>query len=152
MVSGSLWRMHLDMLTYRHHHVSLNTVSLQSAIGFYKLLGFAERHRYSDSSVTIVHLLGSGGIIELFHYSDLSLSRDPARDVPHSKKIGLDHFSLQVDDIEAAYNALKACAVSQVMTGRTGIDYFFVADPDGNRVEIIKDGRAILPAANAAKP
>jgi catechol 2,3-dioxygenase-like lactoylglutathione lyase family enzyme len=131
------------MITYRHHHVSIKTLSLQAAIDFYKLLGFAEIYRYSDAALAIVHLLGSGGLVELFCYSDSTSFRTPANDVPHSNRIGLDHFSMQVDDIGAAYNELKSFAISEVRAGRTNIDYFFISDPDGNRIEIVRDARGL---------
>lgn len=136
------------MLTYRYHHVSINTLSLEAAIEFYKLLGFIESYRYSDDAVTIVHLLGRGGLLELFCYAESTLLHFPVCDVPHSKRVGLDHFSLQVDDIHAAYNDFKEFAVGEVSRGRTGIDYFFITDPDGNLIEIVNDIRGILLDAN----
>ncbi len=136
------------MLSYSHHHVSINTLSLEAALGFYKLLGFVESHRYSDDAVTIVHLSGGGGLIEVFCYADSTLSPSQECDVPHSKKIGIEHFSLHVDDIHAAHDDLKEFAVCEVSAGRTGIDYFFISDPDGNRIEIVRDVRSFSLNAN----
>lgn len=129
------------MPDYRYHHVSINTLSLDSAVCFYRHLGFSECYRYSDDSVTIVHLLGGGGIVELFLYSNPPSSRSPTHDAPHSQRVGLDHFSLQVDDVNKAYAELRQFAVCEVKAGRTGIDYFFVKDPDGTLIEIVKDVR-----------
>lgn len=131
------------MPNYHHHHVSINTVSLDASVTFYKVLGFSECHWYSDKAVTIVHLLGRGGIVELFRYADSTLSPFRAGDVPHSKRIGLDHFALQVDDLHAAYEHLREFRVSEVAIGLTGINYFFVSDPDGNRIEIVNDPRGL---------
>jgi hypothetical protein len=50
---------------------------------------------------------------------------------------------MQVDDIGAAYNELKSFAISEVRAGRTNIDYFFISDPDGNRIEIVRDARGL---------
>ena len=126
---------------YHHHHVSINTVSLDASVAFYKVLGFHECHRYSDKAVTIVHLLGLGGIVELFCYADSTLLPFDSGGVPHQKRIGLDHFALQVADIHAAYEHLREFRISEVAVGLTGIHYFFISDPDGNRIEIVKDAR-----------
>lgn len=136
------------MPDYRHHHVSVNTASLDASVAFYKVLGFHERHRYSDKAVTIVHLLGCGGIVELFSYADSTLLPFSSGGVPHKKRIGLDHFALQVDDIHEAHEHLREFRVSEVAVGRTGIHYFFVSDPDGNRIEIVHDPRGLAPELN----
>lgn len=132
------------MLEFKHHHVSLNTRNLESTVEFYSLLGFTEAFRFENDKVTIVHLLGCGGIIELFYHNELihdeiSLSCTPI----HSKRTGLNHFSLQVQDIEAAFIKLKDLATGKVIKGRTLIKYFFITDPDGNLVEIVEDSRSL---------
>lgn len=131
------------MLTCRHHHVSINTLSLDASINFYRVLGFVECYRYHDNEVTIVHLLGQGGFVELFCYVNPTMSRSCASDVAHSNRLGFDHFSMQVDDIYVAHNELREYRASEVALGRTGIRYFFILDPDGNRIEIVSDDREL---------
>ena len=49
------------------------------------------------------------------------------------------HVALQVDDAQAARAALRARGVEVRETVPiAGVDRFFVADPDGNRVELIQ--------------
>ena len=117
---------------------------LDKSIRFYKILGFAEKYRYADDSVTIVHLLNQSLLIELFRYSNAPLTKSISNDVEHGNIIGIEHFALQVDDIQEAFKELKKFSVCNVSKGRTGIDYFFIVDPDNNRIEIVKDTRLLL--------
>jgi glyoxylase I family protein len=132
------------MVHYNNHHVSVNVTDLDKSIRFYKILGFEERHRYADDSVIIVHLLSKTLLIELFNYSNAKPTRSKFSDVEHKDIIGIEHFSLQVDDIQEAFKELEPFSVCEISKGRTGIDYFFIVDPDGNRIEIVKDIRQLL--------
>lgn len=132
------------MVLYNSHHVSMNVTDLDKSIRFYKMFGFAERYRYADDSVTIVHLLSQSLLVELFHYSNAPPTKSISNDIEHCDIIGIEHFSLQVDDIQEAFKELKQFSVCNVSKGRTGIDYFFIVDPDGNRIEIVKDTRLLL--------
>jgi catechol 2,3-dioxygenase-like lactoylglutathione lyase family enzyme len=71
----------------------------------------------ADSAGQVIHLLGH-----------------PERD-PRSRR----HFCLWVADVHAAARHVEACG-SQVLWDRKykirGIDRFFTADPDGNRIEV----------------
>ena len=131
------------MIVYTSHHVSLNVTGLEKSIRFYERLGFAEKHRYADDSVIIVHLLGQNLLVELFHYSNAFSTKSIPSDIQHCDIIGIEHFSLQVDDIHEAFEELKQFSICNVSKGRTGIDYFFITDPDGNRIEIVRDTRML---------
>ena len=132
------------MTLYKNHHVSINVTDIDNSTKFYKILGFVEVYRYADDSVTIVHLLNQNFLIELFRYSNAPQTKSIPNDVEHSDIIGIDHFSLQVDDIHEAFEELKNYSdCSNVSRGRTEIDYFFIADPDNNRIEIVKDTRRL---------
>jgi len=130
------------------HHVSINVVDLDRAIGFYKLLGLNECYRYTapDGSVIIVHLISDNFILELFTYPNAPLAKSIPNDTAHENIIGIEHFSMSVDDIETAYLSLQKHSLCTVTEGRTGISFFFIADPDGNRIEIVKDSRNLKSA------
>lgn len=58
-----------------------------------------------------------------------------------SQKCGYQHFCLEVDDIEAAWQHAIGhgiTPVSGVLSGPDRSRQFFVVDPDGNQVEIIQ--------------
>lgn len=61
------------------------------------------------------------------------------------EEIGVKHIALQADDIEAALEDLKqkglADESTKITMGRTKVSYFFIKDPDGVWVEIVKDER-----------
>jgi glyoxylase I family protein len=57
--------------------------------------------------------------------------------------IGIKHFALQVSSLSNARTYLDKHGISctESKQGRTGIDYFFAQDPDGNWLEIVQDDR-----------
>ena len=62
------------------------------------------------------------------------------------KDIGVKHIALDADgDIEAALADLKTKGLAsddtKITFGRTKVSYFFIQDPDGVWVEIVKDDR-----------
>jgi catechol 2,3-dioxygenase-like lactoylglutathione lyase family enzyme len=64
------------------------------------------------------------------------------------EKLGVKHVAFSVSDINAAFEEFKAAncgEMTDIQHGRTGIDYFFIADPDGNWVEVVQDDRKLRP-------
>jgi catechol 2,3-dioxygenase-like lactoylglutathione lyase family enzyme len=62
------------------------------------------------------------------------------------------HFALRVADCAAARAYFQSNGVpTQETTPIPGADRFFIADPDGNRIEIIQWQRPYDPAASGAK-
>jgi catechol 2,3-dioxygenase-like lactoylglutathione lyase family enzyme len=57
--------------------------------------------------------------------------------------LGVKHIAFEVADLYSAHEELRALntAITDIVRGRTGIDYFFIADPDGNWVEVVQDDR-----------
>jgi catechol 2,3-dioxygenase-like lactoylglutathione lyase family enzyme len=60
--------------------------------------------------------------------------------------VGVKHLALRVPSVREARATLEqtGAVVTDTARGRTGIDYFFVRDPDGIWVEIVQDDRAII--------
>jgi glyoxylase I family protein len=66
--------------------------------------------------------------------------------------IGPRHFALRVSDIAAARAHFRAHSVRvEETTPIPGADRFFIADPDGNRIEIIQWLRPYDPALDGAR-
>ncbi|RLL51067.1 glyoxalase/bleomycin resistance/dioxygenase family protein [Mariprofundus sp. EBB-1] len=131
------------------HHVALSVTDLDASIAFYSTLHFQPVYHWQadDDSARIVHLKQGDLLLELFCFKNTSpaplTSRDLASDLP---RIGIKHFGLRVGDIHAALQQLQQLKLAdnvQVMHGRTGIDYFFIKDPDGILLEIVQDDRQL---------
>lgn len=131
------------------HHVALSVTDLDASIAFYSVLDFKPVYRWhaEDDSLMIVHLKLGGFLLELFCFTNPSAapvsSQELASDLP---RIGIKHFGLRVADIHAALAQLQAQGLAdgvQVVKGRTGIDYFFIKDPDAILLEIVQDDRQL---------
>ncbi|GHT51818.1 hypothetical protein AGMMS49982_10300 [Bacteroidia bacterium] len=128
------------------HHISINVSDLVKSQNFYQFLGFCECHNYCDDSVKIKHFSKGDFILELFCYSSSPTTKTVPKEIEHSEFVGIEHFSLHTDNIESVYNLLKNHIYNDkgIQLGRTGIRFFFITDPDGNRIEIVEDKRRIL--------
>ncbi|MDQ6982664.1 MAG: VOC family protein, partial [Mariprofundus sp.] len=68
-------------------------------------------------------------------------SKQIATDLP---RIGIKHFGVRVADIQLAKERVESLGLAdgvKIVHGRTGIEYFFLADPDGIMVEVVQDNR-----------
>jgi glyoxylase I family protein len=77
---------------------------------------------------------GNGVMVELICFAHRAMGRDVARD-----RLGYGNLSLGVRDLDAAYETLRRHGVEpdQKPVEVGGVRMFFVADPDGTRIEII---------------
>ncbi len=77
---------------------------------------------------------GNGVMVELICFANRELRRDDA-----GNRLGYGNLSLGVDDLDAAYQSLLDLGVTpdQKPVEVGGVRMFFVADPDGTRIEII---------------
>lgn len=118
-------------------HLVLNVKDVDASAKFYtEVLGFEISVARPDGSATF---LTCG---EIHH--DLALFKAPEGAEPIKPgALGLNHFAVQVEDLEAlkeAYRSLKEHGVTVHRTtdhGMTGSVYF--ADPDGNGIEFFFD-------------
>jgi glyoxylase I family protein len=132
------------------HHVTLSVRDSGKSAEFYSLFGFKAALRWMapDGSLIISHLLREDGfILELFRYAENAdepiIEACIGNDL---ERLGVKHLAFRVADLRTTYSellTLKCGRLTEIQSGRTGIDYFFIADPDGNWVEIVEDSRSL---------
>ena len=138
------------MPTFAGHHIAVSVRDLHRSMAFYQVLGFRLGLEWvdADGGLTITHMVHECGLLlEMFEYADnreldpLSLPRGN-----DTHQLGVRHVGFRVDDLEQARRALLDAGydeLTDVKHGRTGIDYFFVKDPDGVWVELVEDRREL---------
>lgn len=96
--------------------------------------------------MSIAHLKLGSSFLEIFVYGENA--KQPKVDYEYAnnlQEIGVKHIALATDDIESALADLKekglASEETKITMGRTKVAYFFIQDPDGVWVEIVKDDR-----------
>ncbi len=137
--------------TYRTSHVGLCVSDLAKSLRFYcEGLGFSKIMEYdldeqipevdAPCSLTSTFLEKDGLRVELLSYRQPGVIGTPPTRRNH---LGMTHLSFFSEDIDGAADALCAFGGTLVPETRVGLDdpaaaqFVFVADPDGNRVEIM---------------
>ena len=120
-------------------HVAITASDIDRSLHFYcTVLGLPEAFRVhnDDGRLWMVYLkTGPRDFIELF------AGGAPPAQAP-GNAAGFKHLCLWVEDIEAALRDLKARGLNvdpnAVRTGRSGCRQYFIADPDGVRIELMQ--------------
>lgn len=122
----------------RFGHVAFRVPDLERSIDWYRA-AFGAREFFTasrdDGSPQLVYLeFAPGQCIELFPDGHNPIS-EPDR------PIGYAHFCLVVDDLAATLAHLATLGITPAApprTGRAGQLLAFIADPDGNRIELME--------------
>jgi catechol 2,3-dioxygenase-like lactoylglutathione lyase family enzyme len=117
-------------------HICLTVRSLPAALAFYRdKLGLKEAFDFRDENGRHIGQylhVGGRGFIELFE----------GEHAEPDKRQSYKHFCLEVEDIRAAVVRLRGLGV-EVTDVKTGSDrslQAWLADPDGNRIELHQYG------------
>jgi lactoylglutathione lyase len=118
-------------------HVAIRVKDVERTLDFYvRRLGFAEMFRIErDGRLWLLYLrITDGQYLEVF--PDAS-----GNEAPPPEANGFNHLCLEVADIDLALAELSAAGVEPVRAKALGADGNFqawVADPDGNRIELMQ--------------
>ena len=122
----------------KFNHVAFRVRDFDASIEWYgKAFGATEAFRATkdDGSPQLVYLeFAQGQFIELFPEgkNPIEQPKDP---------IGYGHYCVTVSDLDAALSHLKTLGIEPTMTprvGRANQKLTFIADPDGNRIELME--------------
>jgi lactoylglutathione lyase len=120
-------------------HVATRTRDLDAAVRFYELLGMREARRseLTKNEATLAYMAPpeDNFVIELVY--------NWGKDTPYDGGERFGHFAFDVEDLDGTYRRLVEGGAGEVgrppapLEGR-GHRIAFVADPDGNWIELIE--------------
>lgn len=119
-------------------HTCIRVKDLEKSIKFYQeAFGYEETRRrdFPDAKFTLVFLALPGEEYEL----ELTYNYD--REEPYDLGDGYGHIAIGVEDLEGTHAEFKERGYDVTdLTGLTdgSVNYFFVKDPDGYKIEIIR--------------
>jgi len=133
--------MHLD-------HVGISVVDLDKAAAWYRAaLGLREEFSFALPRYDLCGLVlirPTGDRVELLERA--GSQPGPAAPDPNTAALtrGYGHMALRVDDVDATFDQLLAAGASARMSPRPapepGVRMAFVADPEGNLIELLHRG------------
>ncbi|CAN7420719.1 VOC family protein [Rhizobium rhizogenes] len=124
-------------------HVAVSVKDIERSLDFYvNKLGFEEMFRLEqDDRLWIVYL-------RITDTQYLELFPDAVGDsAPPFANVGFNHLCLEVDDIDGAIAELTAKGVALTSEKKLGVDHNYqawIADPEGNRIELMQLGEKAL--------
>lgn len=112
-------------------HIGLPTNDMAATVAFYQSLGFELAHQASNGDEKVCFLKLAGVCIETYE---------------NGRAVGtagaIDHIALDVDDIEAAWDAVRAAGYQPRESGiqtlpfwERGVRFFNIQGPNGETVE-----------------
>ncbi len=134
---------------FSFHHVALSVSNTEKSKKFYSYFGFETIHSWEaeDKSLAITQMKLGESILELFCFKNPGPLPDYEKKLFDGLKVvGVKHFGISTDSLEKAKARLENDGIAEnieITAGKTGINYFFIKDPDGILVEILEDKRNI---------
>ncbi|MDL1250254.1 VOC family protein [Yersinia pestis] len=124
------------------HHVSITSRNINKSINFYQIFGFKSEKIYDDIDITICWIINNSSRIEILQFKKSQGEEKPIDDNNFLEKFGISHIAIKIDNVESWRERLMTAGISctRISEARIGsFSYFFIDDPDGNKVEIIGD-------------
>lgn len=128
-------------MNYRMLHSCIRIKELEKSEAFYReALGFevARRRDFPEQQFTLCYMRPPGDAFEL----ELTYNYD--RTEPYQLGDGYSHLAVGVDDLEASHRRHTEMGLApkplRGLPGQ-GAHYYFLADPDGYLVEVVRTGK-----------
>lgn len=125
-------------MDYKMIHTCIRVMDLEKSLKFYReALGLVEKNRkdFPEHEFTLVFLTDQSG-----HY-ELELTYNYNQEQPYEIGNGFSHIAVGIADLEGSHKKHQDMGykVTELM-GLPGSPptYYFVTDPDGYQVEVIK--------------
>jgi lactoylglutathione lyase len=133
----------------RLDHVGLNVADLDAMSSWYgKALDLAIEFEFALEHVDFRGAMlrsSDGWRLELLHRPESRPGLQAANPVEAALTRGFGHLALDVPDVDAAYDALLAAGAEDRMSPRPspepGVRMAYVADPEGNLLELLDRSR-----------
>lgn len=124
------------MVTYSYDHIHLRSRQpLDTARYFHQMFGAEIKESVQSDGQARIDIDINGLVVFI------AQAEDTTPDGPHDPYVGLDHFGLRVDDLEAAAAELKAKGAEFSMEPkdlRPGLRIAFVRAPGDVRIELLE--------------
>ncbi|MGO2117382.1 MAG: lactoylglutathione lyase [Fusobacterium sp.] len=125
-------------MKYKLEHACIRVMDLEKSLNFYKgALGLKEARRkdFPEWEFTLVYLTDEDKNFEI----ELTYNYSPEK--PYELGNGFSHFAVVVEDLEKSHGEHKKSAYEVTdLKGLPGTkpSYYFITDPDGYKIEIIR--------------
>lgn len=149
-------------MTLRFDHVGLSVADLDAAAVFYgAAFGFVFEFPFGLESVAARGLMlrhPSGHRLELFERPGAGAGIQGTTPVEALATLGYGHFALAAPEIDSVWEAALRAGARAVLapspSPEPGVRFAFLADPEGNLVELVEraDARSIGSSAGAELP
>jgi lactoylglutathione lyase len=120
-------------------HSMIRVLDETRSVDFYqRAFGMRVSDRFDFDGFTLVYLLGESGEFEL------ELTINHGRTDPYSLGDGCGHIAVAVDDLAAEHARVTADGLTPTpirefhRDGSLMAKFFFLADPDGYRIEVLQ--------------
>ena len=125
-------------MSFKFLHTCYRVQDLDKSLEFYQdVLGFeiSRKRDFPEDKFTLVYLKVPGSDYEL----ELTYNYD--KEEPYTIGDGYGHIAIGVDDLEATHQAHKEAGYT--VTDLSGLPgkpkmYYFITDPDGYKIEVIR--------------
>jgi lactoylglutathione lyase len=132
-------------LTVALDHAGLSVADLEAAAAFYdRALGFEEELAFAlpGGIRGLMLRLPSGGRLELFERAGSAGGLRPRSPLEALETRGYGHFAVAAPDIDAVFERALAAGATEKVSPRPspepGVRFAFLADPEGNLVELVE--------------
>jgi lactoylglutathione lyase len=125
-------------------HSGLSVGDLDRAVAFYgDAFGFASEFEFALGEIRGVMLrLETGGRLELFERPDSAGGLRASSPIEALATRGFGHFAVNAPDIDALFAAAVVAGAVEKVSPRPspepGVRFAFLADPEGNLVELVE--------------